>query len=81
MFNQEDQLPAHSIITALESSQSYLQLESAAERLIDRVQPFQLTVAAQRPDYCQVPGNFPSIHCASCIRKFMKGTRFLIILK
>lgn len=38
MFDQEDQLPAPSIITPLESSQSYLQLGSAVSGAIDRVE-------------------------------------------
>ncbi len=69
MFNQEDQLPARSIITLQKAHSPICSWEAQwAEPLIDRVRPFQLTVAAHRPHCCQVTGDFVPAYSLDVVR-------------
>ncbi len=57
MFNQEDQLPDHNTLWKAHSPICSWEAQ-LAERFIDRVRPFQFTVAANRPNCCQATVDF-----------------------
>lgn len=78
MFNQEDQLPAHSIITPLESSQSYLQKGSAESRALDRQSSAisvnsGCTLTQLLPSYWWFCAGLFLECCASCISNYTRG--------